>query len=74
MAKMVNYGIAYGMSDFGLSSRAGIPQQEAREFMDDVFRAPTAASGTTCSISRIVAQARRASSPTLLGRRRFIPS
>ncbi|MBA3236296.1 MAG: DNA polymerase I, partial [Chloroflexi bacterium] len=30
MAKMVNFGIAYGMSDFGLSSRANIPRAEAQ--------------------------------------------
>ncbi|HEX7612643.1 MAG TPA: DNA polymerase, partial [Candidatus Limnocylindrales bacterium] len=29
MAKMVNFGLAYGMSDFGLSSRAGISRSEA---------------------------------------------
>ncbi|HZC32837.1 MAG TPA: DNA polymerase I, partial [Candidatus Bathyarchaeia archaeon] len=32
MAKMVNFGLAYGMSDFGLASRANIPRQEAQEF------------------------------------------
>ena len=31
MAKMVNFGLAYGMSDFGLSSRANIPRQEAQD-------------------------------------------
>ena len=37
MAKMVNFGIAYGMSDFGLASRAGIPRDEARAFIDRYF-------------------------------------
>ena len=34
MAKMVNFGLAYGMSDFGLASRANIPRQEAQEFIN----------------------------------------
>ena len=37
MAKMVNFGIAYGMSDFGLSSRAGIPRKEAQDFINTYF-------------------------------------
>ena len=37
MAKMVNFGIAYGMSDFGLSSRANIPRAEAQEFINTYF-------------------------------------
>ena len=39
MAKMVNFGLAYGMSDFGLSSRANIPRQEAQEFINSYFAA-----------------------------------
>ena len=39
MAKMVNFGLAYGMSDFGLSSRAGISRQEAQEFINSYFAA-----------------------------------
>ena len=37
MAKMVNFGLAYGMSDFGLSSRADIPRAEARDFINSYF-------------------------------------
>ncbi len=37
MAKMVNFGIAYGMSDFGLSSRANISRDEAKAFIDRYF-------------------------------------
>ena len=37
MAKMVNFGIAYGMSDFGLSTRAGISRQEAQQFINNYF-------------------------------------
>ena len=38
MAKMVNFGLAYGMSDFGLSSRAGISRQDAQEFINSLLR------------------------------------
>ncbi|HOX55522.1 MAG TPA: DNA polymerase I [Candidatus Paceibacterota bacterium] len=37
-AKMVNFGIAYGMSAFGLSQRLGIPRAEAGEIIDQYFR------------------------------------
>jgi DNA polymerase I len=33
-AKMVNYGIVYGLSAFGLADRLQIPQGEAQEFID----------------------------------------
>ncbi len=33
-AKMVNYGIVYGLSAFGLADRLGIEQDEAQEFID----------------------------------------
>ena len=38
MAKMVNFGLAYGMSDFGLASRANIPRKEAQEFINTLLR------------------------------------
>ena len=33
-AKMVNYGIVYGLSAYGLADRLQIPQEEAQEFID----------------------------------------
>ncbi len=36
-AKMVNYGIVYGLSAYGLADRLGIPQEEAQEFIDAYF-------------------------------------
>jgi DNA polymerase I len=36
-AKMVNYGIAYGISAFGLAQRLGIPRREAAAIMDEYF-------------------------------------
>jgi len=37
IAKMVNYGLIYGMGDWGLSSRMDIPIEQARAFMDEYF-------------------------------------
>ena len=36
-AKMVNYGIAYGISAFGLAQRLTIPRKEASAIMDEYF-------------------------------------
>ncbi|MFZ1926156.1 MAG: DNA polymerase I [Solirubrobacteraceae bacterium] len=33
-AKMINYGIVYGLSDFGLADRLNIPREEAKVFID----------------------------------------
>jgi DNA polymerase I len=71
MAKMVNFGIAYGMSDYGLSSRAGIPRAEAQEFINRYF---ATYSGISYYMLHIKEQARRQGYvSTLLGRRRWIP-
>ena len=71
MAKMVNFGLAYGMSDFGLSSRAGISRQEAQEFINSYF---AAYSGISYYMLHIKEAARRDGYvTTLLGRKRQIP-
>jgi DNA polymerase I len=71
MAKMVNFGLAYGMSDFGLSSRAGISRQEAQEFINSYF---AAYSGISYYMMAIKDTARREGQvATLLGRKRRIP-
>ncbi len=36
-AKTANFGIIYGISAFGLSTRLGIPRQEAKEIIDNYF-------------------------------------
>jgi DNA polymerase I len=36
-SKMVNYGIVYGLSAYGLADRLQIPQEEAQEFIDRYF-------------------------------------
>jgi DNA polymerase-1 len=37
-AKVVNFGIAYGISAFGLSQRLGIPRKEAADIIDHYFK------------------------------------
>ena len=71
MAKMVNFGLAYGMSDFGLSSRAGISRAEAKEFIDNYFATYSGISYYMLHIKELARQQGFVS--TLLGRRRSIP-
>ena len=71
MAKMVNFGLAYGMSDFGLASRANIPRKEAQEFISSYF---AAYSGISYYMMAIKEQAKsQGYVETLLGRKRQIP-
>lgn len=37
LAKMVNYGIIYGMADWGLSARMDIPVEQARAFIEQYY-------------------------------------
>ena len=71
MAKMVNFGIAYGMSDFGLSSRAGISRQEAQEFINNYFATYSGISYYMLHIKELARQ--QGYVTTLLGRKRSIP-
>ena len=71
MAKMVNFGIAYGMSDFGLSSRAGISRKEAQEFINTYFATYSGISYYMLHIKETARQQGYVS--TLLGRKRSIP-
>jgi len=71
MAKMVNFGLAYGMSDFGLSSRAGISREEAQAFIKSYFDAYNGISKYMVHIRETAKDLGYVS--TLLGRRRRIP-
>jgi DNA polymerase-1 len=71
IAKMVNFGIAYGMSDYGLSTRAGISREEAQAFITNYF---ATYSGISYYMLHIKELARRQGYvTTLLGRKRYIP-
>src|SRR5437764_12473930 len=39
LAKVVNFGLFYGLSDFGLARDTGMSTEEARVFIDGYFRA-----------------------------------
>ena len=70
-AKMVNYGIVYGLSAFGLADRLNIPREEAQEFIDRYFERFPA---IRAFIDRTIDQARREGQVrTLFGRVRRIP-
>lgn len=69
--KQMNYGLAYGLSAYGLSTRLGVSVAEARELMDDYF---TTSGGVRDYLNDVVAQARRTGfTETLAGRRRYLP-
>ena len=70
-AKMVNFGLAYGMSDFGLSSRANIPRAEAQEFINSYFAAYSGISYYMMHIKEVAREQGYVS--TLFGRQRWIP-
>ncbi len=70
-AKAVNFGIVYGISDFGLSRNLGIPRWEAKEYISRYLsRYP----GVEQYMTEIVAQGKQDGYvTTLLGRRRYLP-
>ncbi len=70
-AKMVSYGLAYGMESFGLGQRLGIPTDEAAEILNAYF---AAFPSVRAYMDATVAEARdRGYTETLFGRRRQIP-
>ncbi len=70
-AKMINYGIVYGLSDYGLADRLNIPREEAREFIDAYLtRFPRVAQFMRDTIERAKEEGYVT---TLWGRRRQIP-
>jgi DNA polymerase-1 len=71
VAKMINFGIVYGISAFGLSENLEIPREEAQEYIDAYLaRFPHVQD----FIRRTIEQAERDGFATsLLGRRRPVP-
>ncbi len=69
--KAMSYGLAYGLSAFGLSRQLVIPVDEARTLMSEYF---DRFGGVRDYLQGIVAQARRTGyTETILGRRRYLP-
>lgn len=71
-AKRVNFGILYGISPFGLGRELGIPQSEAKVYIERFFAAYPRAKET---IDRMIETATsKGYAETLLGRRRPLPN
>lgn len=71
-AKEVNFGILYGIGPFGLKTRLGIPQTQAKEIIDTYF-------GTFKNVKNFMDDSikrakERGYAETLLGRRRYLPN
>ena len=71
-AKAVNFGIVYGLSDYGLSQDLGISRKEAAGYIERYFERYH---GVRAFLDRIVADAHRDGFvTTLYGRRRALPA
>jgi DNA polymerase-1 len=69
--KAMNYGLAYGLSAYGLSQQLRITPDEARVLMDEYFQQ---FGGIRDYLNEVVAQARKDGyTQTILGRRRYLP-
>jgi DNA polymerase-1 len=70
-AKAVNFGIVYGISDYGLSRDLGIPRKEAKQYIDNYL---TFFSNIDQYMKNIVEQGKKDGYvTTFFGRRRYIP-
>ncbi len=69
--KAMSYGLAYGLSAFGLSRQLRTPVEESRALMDEYFER---FGGVRDYLRGVVDQARRDGwTATILGRRRYLP-
>ncbi|OPX90558.1 MAG: DNA polymerase I [Pelotomaculum sp. PtaB.Bin104] len=70
-AKAVNFGIVYGLSEFGLARDVKVSRQEARQYIDHYF---ARYAGVKSYIDRAIREAReKGYVTTLLNRRRYLP-
>ncbi|MDQ1487102.1 MAG: polymerase [Actinomycetota bacterium] len=69
--KAMNYGLAYGLSAYGLSQQLGITPEEARGLMTEYFER---FGGVRDYLASVVERARQEGyTQTILGRRRYLP-
>ncbi|SNZ11813.1 DNA polymerase I [Terribacillus aidingensis] len=70
-AKAVNFGIVYGISDYGLSQSLGITRKEAQQFIDRYFKSFP---GVKTYMEDIVQDAKQKGFvTTIMNRRRYLP-
>lgn len=70
-AKVINFGIAYGMSSYGLSQDLDIPVEEAQNYIDKYF---DRFSGVKEYMDQTINEVKKSGyAETLFGRRRYIP-
>ena len=70
-AKMINFGIIYGMGEFGLSSRTGLSRSDASEFIETYYQKYP---GIKMWQDQTLENTRKNGyAETLLGRRRYLP-
>jgi DNA polymerase I len=71
LAKAINFGLMYGMSDYGLAARTDLTQEEARDFIETYF---ARFQGVKRYLEEIKSQAyEQGYVETILGRRRYFP-
>ncbi len=70
-AKAVNFGIVYGISDYGLSQNLGITRKEAKQFIDRYFVSFPGVKDYMKEIVQIAKQ--QGYVTTLMNRRRYLP-
>lgn len=70
-AKAVNFGVVYGISDYGLSRDIGVSRKEAGQYIENYFAKH---SGVKRFIDNVIHDARdQGYVTTMLGRRRYLP-
>ncbi|MDR2017954.1 MAG: DNA polymerase I [Syntrophobacterales bacterium] len=70
-AKIINFGIVYGISGYGLSKELGVSPKEAQDYIDAYFEKYK---GVKAYIERTIREVRETGFvKTLFGRRRYIP-
>jgi DNA polymerase-1 len=70
-AKTVNFGVIYGMSEYGLEQATELSRQEAAEFIKAYFEKYSGVNDYLTATKRDVAE--KGYVQTILGRRRYIP-
>ncbi len=70
-AKMINFGLLYGMEAFGLADRLGISRDEARDHIDSYFAQFVQVKEFMASVVTLARN--QGYTTTLFGRRRYLP-